>query len=251
MTPPRTPRPRPGGTPPADAGRDHDQRGPLILIQQASERLAAASHLMPAEIDAAGDLIGRLYTYDASKPAADTVVQAIALARIARAVVQHAAGHGTVLRPTAPRLRDLAVAVWLPAEAPPLPKLDPDLVAACGPYTEQLLAYDKALHTRYGGERYDVLWFAAVHPSVRRCGIARMLLKHRHRVLASQGRRTFALAPTVQARNLLMSVGFKDHLPAIARPGSAPLFPMLCGPRLAWADLLNGANGAPAPGSRP
>ena len=133
-----------------------------------------------------------------------------------------------------------------------MPDLDPDLVAACGPYTEQLFAHDTALRAQYGGERHDVLWFTAVHPSMRRRGIARMLLQHRRRVLASQNRRTFALAPTVQAQDLLSSVGFQDHVPAVAPPGGgdAPPFPMRWGRRAAWADLLNSASGA-ARGGRP
>jgi GNAT superfamily N-acetyltransferase len=224
-----------------------------MLIQQAPDRLATAGHLMPTEIDAASDLIGRAYTGDPGALVADTVVQGIALARIARTVVHHAAAHGTVLRPTAPRLRDLAVAVWLPAEAPPLPDLDldPDLVAACGPYTERLFAYDTALRARYGGERHDVLWFTAVHPSMRRRGTARMLLQHRHRVLASQNRRTFALAPNAQARNLLSSVGFQDHATTMAAPGGdAPPIPMRWGRRADWTDLLTAADGA-ARGGRP
>lgn len=218
-----------------------------MLIQQAPDRLATAGHLMPTEIDAASDLIVRAYTYDAGAPDADTVVQGIALAHVTRTVVHHAAAHGTVLRPTASRLRDLAVAVWLAAEAPPMPDLDPDLVAACGPYTAQLVACDATLRTRYGAERYDVLWFTAVHPAIRRRGIARMLLQHRHRVLASQNRRTFALAPTVQARKLLSSVGFQDQdqEPVVSQPGGdAPPFAMRWGRRAAWADLLNAANGA-------
>jgi GNAT superfamily N-acetyltransferase len=251
MNPRRMPRPWPGGAPPAYLGRGLEQRGHLMLIQQAPDRLPTAGHLMPTEIDAASDLIGRAYTGDAGAPVADTVVQGIALARVARAVVQHAAAHGTVLRPTAPRLRDLAVAVWLPAEAPSLPDFDLDLVAACGPYTEQMFAHDTALRAQYGGERHDVLWFTAVHPSMRRGGVARMLLQHRHRVLASQNRRTFALAPTVQARNLLTSIGFRDHVPAVTPPGGdAPPFPMRWGRRTAWAGLLNTASGA-ARGGRP
>jgi GNAT superfamily N-acetyltransferase len=222
-----------------------------MLIQQTSKRLVAAGHLMPTEIDAASDLIGMAYTDDAGAPIADTVVQAIASASVARTVVQHAAAHGTVLRPTAPRLRDLAVAVWLPAEAPPLPDLDPDLVAVCGPYIEQLFAYDAALRAKYGDERHDMLWFVAVHPSMRRRGVARMLLQHRHRVLASQNRRTFALAPTVPARNLLSSVGFRDDATAMEAPGGdAPPIPMRCGPRADWTDLLNTADGA-ARGGKP
>ena len=78
-----------------------------------------------------------------------------------------------------------------------------------------------------------------------------MLLQHRHRVLASQNRRTFALAPTVQARHLLSSVGFQDHATAMVAPGGdAPPFPMRWGRRAAWADLLNSASGA-ARGGRP
>jgi GNAT superfamily N-acetyltransferase len=221
-----------------------------MLIQQTSHRPAAAGHLMPTEIDSAADLIVRAYTDDPGAPVADTVVHGIALARVARTVVQHAADHGTVLRPTAPRLRDLAVAVWLPAEAPPMPDLDPDLVAAGGPRTRQLFAYDEALRARFGGERYDVLWFVAVHPSMRRRGIARMLLQHRHRVLASQNRQTFALAPTVPARNLLSSVGFRDHATAMVAPSDAPPIPMRWGHRADWTGLLNAADGA-ARGGKP
>jgi hypothetical protein len=128
MNPQRIPGPRLGGTPAAGAWRGHDRWGHLMLIRQTSKRLAAAGHLMSTEIDAAADLIGRAYTDDSSKPVADKVVHAIALASLARTVVRHAAAHGTVLRPTAPQLRDVALAVWLPAEAPALPDLDPDLM---------------------------------------------------------------------------------------------------------------------------
>ena len=227
----------------ADADRRPDHARHLTLIQPPVERLAAARPLAPAETDAAVDVIAAAYT--ASHPAMtpETIIQQSAWAGMLRTVVKHAVAHGTVLRPTAPRLHHLAAAVWLPAEAPPLPPLDRDLLAACGPYTELLFSYDAMLRARYGGERYDVLWHAAVHPSMRRRGIARMLLHHRHRVLASQGRRTFALAPSVPARDLLTSVGFRTHLPTVDPAPSTPLFPMLCGPRLFHTDLLNPANG--------
>lgn len=205
-----------------------------------AERLAYAGHLPPQEAGSAADLIAAAYTHDAGLPLADEVMQTVALTHTARAIVEHAQDYGTVLRPTAPRLQGLAVAVWLPAEAPPLPDVDADLVAAGGTYIRQLFAYHAMLRTHQSDERYDVLWFTAVHPAIRRCQIASSLLQHRHLVLASQNRPVFSLAPTAPARALLFAVGFRDHARAVA-PGSSgiPPFPMLWGRRPSWTGLIN------------
>ena len=221
---------------------------PMINRSEAvTARLADAGHPTPDEIGSAGELIATAYTYDVDQQPADHVVQAMALACVARTVVAHAAAHGTVLRPTAPELPVLAVAVWLPAEAPPLPQLDDDLIAACGPYSRQLFAHAAMLRAQNGDERYDMLWFTAVHPTMQRRHVAGSLLQHRRRVLASQNRRTFALAPTVHARTLLSTVGFRDHHSAIGLgPAEAPPFPMRWGHRPAWTDLINSASRATA-----
>ena len=207
-----------------------------------AERLAFAGHLPPQEAGSAADLIAAAYTHDAGLPLADEVMQTVALTNTARAIVEHALAYGTVLRPTAPQLQGVAVAVWLPAEAPPLPEVDADLVAACGPFIRQLFAYDAMLRTRQSDERYDVLWFTAVQPAIRRRQIASSLLQHRYRVLASQNRPVFSLAPTAPARALLSAVGFRDHARAVA-PGSSgiPPFPMRWGRRQSWTGLANKA----------
>lgn len=132
-----------------------------------------------------------------------------------RILVTHLLDHGYVEVVDGERL-PLAVAGWLPANAPPTP---PDyaeqLALATSPWADRFRALDdEAARTRAHGHRRLV--FLAVFPRAQRGGLGSALLGHHLRGLDDRGIRASVEAVGVQAVSFYRKHGFSAHGTPIA-----------------------------------